>query len=78
MLYSVFLLDLMSIREQQKIHKDDHLERAEELFFNSGVMELQSDTMTDDKDMAMRFVQITHERMIAMYEEWRKEVIEFL
>lgn len=32
MLYSVFLLDLMNIREQQKIHKDDHLERAEELF----------------------------------------------
>ena len=55
-----------------------YMKRTKELFFKSGVMELQSDTMTADKDMAMRFVQITHERMIAMYEEWRKEVIEFL
>lgn len=54
------------------------MERAKELFFNSKVMELQSDKMTSDKDMAVRFVRITHQRMIAMYEEWRKEVLGFL
>ena len=55
-----------------------YMERAKELFFNSKVMELQSDKMTSDKDMAVRFVRITHQRMIAMYEEWRKEVLGFL
>ena len=55
-----------------------YMERAKEFFFNSKVMELKSDTMTNDKDMATLFVQITHQRMIAMYEEWRKEVAEFI
>ena len=55
-----------------------YVERAKELFFNSKVMELQSDKMTSDKEMAMCFVQISHQRMIAMYNEWRQKVAEFI
>lgn len=55
-----------------------YMERKNELFFCPEVMELQSDKMTSDQGMAMDFVNITHKRMIAMYEEWRKEVAEFL
>lgn len=68
----------MNRRKGARSDWEYYVERAKELFFNSKVMELQSDKMTSDKEMAMCFVQISHQRMIAMYNEWRQKVAEFI
>lgn len=53
-------------------------ERKRDLFFEDRFLDLESDTLTKDRSMAMSFVQAAHDRMIAMYEEWRKSVLEYL
>ena len=53
-------------------------EHKVELFFQDEVEDLQSKTMTEDEKMAMVFIQATHTRMIEMYNEWRKQILEFL
>ena len=56
---------------------DYYAERAQDLYFNPGVNKLKRDELTKNREMAQEFIQITHKRMIAMYEEWRKEIVGF-
>lgn len=53
-------------------------ERMKNLFFDEHFLNLESDTMTSDESMAMLFIRTAHARMIAMYEEWRTSVEEYL
>jgi len=52
--------------------------RSKNLFFDESFLGLQSDTMTTDQAMAMKFVQTAHRRMINIYEEWRKSIVAYL
>ena len=68
----------MNRSKGDKPNWDYYNENKEALFFDEAVKNLQSDSITKDEDMAMCFIHTTHRRMIAMYEEWRKEIIAFL
>lgn len=52
--------------------------RKGHLFFDDAFIGLESDTITDNSDMAMTLVETIHRRLVAMYEEWRKEVADYL
>jgi hypothetical protein len=53
-------------------------ERKRALFFDECFLGLESDTMTSVPSMAMSFVQTAHARMIALYGEWRKGILNYL
>lgn len=52
--------------------------RKGDLFFDDAFTGLESDTITSNHDMAMTLVRTIHRRLVAMYEEWRKEVAGYL
>ena len=53
-------------------------ERAKSLFFDKELEKLNPRDLTCKPDQARMFIELTHKRMIDMYEEWRKEVVDFL
>jgi len=52
--------------------------RKGDLFFDDAFTGLESDTITSNHDMAMTLVRTIHRRLVAMYEEWRREVVGYL
>lgn len=59
---------------------DEYKANAKNLLFDERIdgKRIRSDVLTSDDNMAKLFIEVTHGRLVSIYENWRKTVEEFL